>query len=201
MGKPLSEFLQAVHDETRTVHTGLYFKRSLTRQYATYSVARTLLAPGSRILSLGAGGAFPETALARFDHAVVEIAEFPEIIERLRPFYEKMNFRCHPVDLSVLPHFTEKTYDLVLSCDCIEHLPLVPEDHLAYCLRHTAPGGHTLVVTNNLASLRNIARLAMGRSILPPTRDRQRPVTAENEQSGWSLWGKVCFIFRPIITK
>jgi SAM-dependent methyltransferase len=56
-------------------------------------------------------------------------------------------------------------YDLVVSCEVIEHIPIPPHLVLEKMARWLKPGGYLFLTTPNLYRLRNVVRLASGQEV------------------------------------
>ena len=61
-----------------------YLAEHEQRFYATWRLCRWLVTPGRSLLSIGAGGAFVESALAA-DGTEVTVVDFPEAMALMRP--------------------------------------------------------------------------------------------------------------------
>jgi 2-polyprenyl-3-methyl-5-hydroxy-6-metoxy-1,4-benzoquinol methylase len=146
-----------------------YLRYHEHRLYATYALCRSLLPAGGRLLSLGAGGAYVETALARTVGARVTVVDLPEAIERNKAYYERAGFTTVPADIS-RDHLelVDEAADLLLSAEIIEHLPIAPSVHLGRATPYLGPGRWCVITTPNLGAARNIAKLVCLRPLLPP---------------------------------
>jgi len=176
------QFFEFSTTPVRQAHAVDYLRKSLTRQYETYKLAQSLCSPGSKVLSLGAGGAYPESCLKEKHGADIEVVDFQGMIDKLEPFYERMGFSYTAYDLTKDNwNFRQREYDLVLSCDNIEHLPTSPFSYLKKCFDLIKSNGHIVLVTDNFANSRNVVKLLLGKSILPPVTKLLSPVAFENE--------------------
>src|SRR5690348_655038 len=72
-----------------------YLRDHLLRFHETYKEAFGLLKVGGSVLSVGAGRAFVECALATSRNAQVTVFDFPEAIERNADQYAKFGFKTH----------------------------------------------------------------------------------------------------------
>jgi SAM-dependent methyltransferase len=162
----------------------LYLADHIDRFHETYRVCGELLSnsPSQRVLSAGAGNAYVETQLKNTLEATVSVIEFAETIEHNKEHYSSHGFKTYPADLAtgMAPDIAEK-FDLVLSCEVLEHLPLPPVDHIGVLAPLLAPGGHLVVTTPNRASLGSILKLLLGRPIDPDPSLAFLPVRYENE--------------------
>ncbi len=85
------------------------------------------------------------------------------------------------------------TYDLVVICEVIEHLPVPPYLILRKVRTWIRPGGYVLVTTPNLYRLRNAVRLALGMPLFCPFFYPQRgrslghPLEYSREHLRWQL--------------
>jgi glycosyltransferase involved in cell wall biosynthesis/SAM-dependent methyltransferase len=58
--------------------------------------------------------------------------------------------------------YADEYFDTVLCCELIEHLPLDPMHMMAEINRILKPGGHVVITTPNIASLRAVAAILQG---------------------------------------
>lgn len=150
------------------------------RLYATWRLCRGRMGEG-RLLSIGAGSAFVEGALAA-DGADVTVVDFPEGIALNADYYEASGLAAVAADVSdptVLERLGE--FDLVLAAEIVEHVPAPPSElfrNWSACVR---PGGRLVVTTPNLGSLPSLLRLLFMRPLLPAPERTFGPVSFENE--------------------
>jgi SAM-dependent methyltransferase len=161
-----------------------YLLDHIDRFYETYRVCSDLLSssPSRSVLSAGAGNAYVETQLKERLGATVSIIEFAEAIDINREHYSRHGFRTYSVDLATgTDPDIGGEFDLVLSCEVMEHLPISPTAHIGSLARYLAPGGHLVVTTPNRASLGSVLKLLLGRPIDPDPALAFSPVGFENE--------------------
>ncbi|MCJ7792450.1 MAG: class I SAM-dependent methyltransferase [Candidatus Marinimicrobia bacterium] len=171
--------------EVKHQHQGEeYLNEHLVRLYETFLVCSKLLsASRSRnILSAGAGIAYVEAQLNKMLQAQVSIIDFPESIKLNEKHYSKHRFNCHPADLSRNFKLSiQKEFDLILSCEIIEYLPIAPSNHIASLINYLIPGGYFIITTPNLARLWSIVQLLLGRPLAPEPELTFSPVSFKNE--------------------
>ncbi len=132
------------------------------------------LAPGSRVLELGAVPYYMTILVQRHLGAQVDPLSFYEVEQAHQTVHEVTHgvsgerFRFNYVPLNVerdLFPVTPGTYDAVLCCEILEHL-LINPSHMVYeAHRALRPGGRLLVTTPNVARWGNLLALAGGRNI------------------------------------
>jgi SAM-dependent methyltransferase len=147
-------------------YTGDYFSGGHADGYADYRGAEPVLRrefahtvdfirkhkPGGRLLDVGcAYGFFLQEARPHFDVAGIEIAEDAAAHARA----QGLNVTTGIADEATLAKFG--MMDVIVLLDVIEHLPS-PQETLALCTQHLAPGGVIVITTGDFASL--YARLA-----------------------------------------
>ena len=160
--------------------SGSYLPEHAERLYATWRVCRDLVPSGLTLLSIGAGSAFVEGALAA-DGADVTVVDFPEAIESNAAYYEASGLNAAAADVSdpLRPELGE--FDVVLAGEIVEHVPASPAQlfrNWAECIR---PGGHLVVTTPNLGSVASVLRLLFMRPLLEEPERTFGPVSFENE--------------------
>lgn len=160
-----------------------YLAEHLLRLWTTYRVCEQFLDVGSSMISVGAGSAYVEHAIAHFKGVSVTVVDFPEAIEASARDYERSNFKMIAHDLT-RPFELQEKFDLALSCEIIEHIPEDPQKHIALLSAWLKDGdsrGHIVVTTPNLANLRTVMRLVTMKPIMPPARTFFGAVSYENE--------------------
>ena len=161
-----------------------YLLDHIDRFYVTHRVCSELLSssPSKRVLSAGAGNAYVETRLKETLEATISIIEFAEAIELNKEHYSRHGFKAYPANLAEdMALDIPEAFDLVLSCEVVEHLPIPSTNHIGALARHLAPGGHLVVTTPNRASLGSVLKLLLGRPIDPDPALVFSPVEFENE--------------------
>ena len=163
-------------------HGQLYLSVCIDRLYATFRLCAGYVPPGARVLSAGAGGAYVEKQLQRHCGAEVTVLDFPEAVAAHAGDYARHQFHAVGVDLATAWRLEgPPSFDLALSLEVMEHLPVAPHDHVQALARYVRPGGHLLVSTPNLARLSNVVRLLAGRRILEDARLVFRPTAYAQE--------------------
>jgi len=167
------KFLAFCTEEGRrmTRHAAEYQDNSARRNFRTFEICAELTEPDSRILSAGAGGAYVEKLLAQIFRARVTVVEFPEAIRAHQAEYDRFGFRTIGGDLTTdWQTGTTEPYDLALSFEVLEHLPISPYQHIGALSKHLRPGGHLVMSTPNFSRLPNVLRLMCGRPLMPDAR-------------------------------
>ena len=158
-----------------------YLAEHEQRFYATWRLCRRLVTPGRSLLSIGAGGAFVESALAA-DGAEVTVVDFPEAMALNAAYYEASGLKGVAADVSdpsALAQLGE--FDVVLAAEIVEHVPVAPSELFrswSACVRR---GGRLVVSTPNLGSVSSLLRLLFMRPLLPPAERAFGPVSFANE--------------------
>jgi 2-polyprenyl-3-methyl-5-hydroxy-6-metoxy-1,4-benzoquinol methylase len=163
-------------------HGGEYLQQHLGRFYETFSVCSKLTLPETRLLSVGAGGAYVEKQLKRFCGADVTVVDFPEAVEVFREDYEAHGFQTMGTNLAEGQRLGRaESFDVVLSLEVVEHLPIAPYEHIRCLCEALRPGGYLVLSTPNAARLTNISRLLRRKPILPEADLTFAPPTFGNE--------------------
>lgn len=159
-------------------HRPTYLAHHAKRLYATYRVCSRHLNQCRKVLSLGTGVGYIERVLAK--HHEVEITAV-DFFQDQATFAEAsgFGFRAVPFDLLEPEWPLPDDYDLVLSCEVIEHLPADPIRHFDQVKRCMKVGAKLVLTTVNFGNLRNIVLLAFGYPILPPAEQLFAPVGSE----------------------
>ncbi len=159
-----------------------YLSDHAHRFYETYKVASKLCGDGAEVLSIGAGRAFVEMALAEDQKAKISVFDFEEAIERNKDQYSINGYDCYAgnflEDLLILKN---KKFDVVLFCEILEHIPMPPAKQLMILREFLKDGGSLLFTTPNFANITNCIKLFMGKSIVTSAERLFSPVCAENE--------------------
>ncbi|HLI23631.1 MAG TPA: methyltransferase domain-containing protein, partial [Acidimicrobiales bacterium] len=97
--------------------------------------------------------------------------------------YQRMGLKGVGAELTAgpPPGMAPGSFDIVMSSEVIEHVPESPRAQLAMLTPLAAAGGRLFVTTPNLASLRNILKLALNRSIAHDPDRTFAPATIDNE--------------------
>ncbi len=176
-----SEFRASIDLEKRKFHMNSYFESSFYRQYRSANMALSRLAPRSRILSLGAGGAFVEEVVQKQLDAAVYVVDFAETLAIENDTYK--NFAgTFPGDISDSDWLSPlNEIDAVFWFDNIEHLRADPTNIFRKLISSLSPTGQIFITTDNFARLRNILKLAFNRSIVALPHDLFSNVDFEHE--------------------
>lgn len=159
-----------------------YFKSQSRRLYVTFCRAAELLEPGDTVVSIGAGSAYVEGRLADRLDIGVTVVDFPEAIADHRPHYDHYGFETIGCDLSESdPLPADRSFDLGMSCEIVEHIPEPPSNHLGKLNTALAEDALVLLTTPNIARIGNVVRLSIGESPLPDPERFFAPVGVENE--------------------
>lgn len=132
------------------------------------------LNPAARVLELGAIPYYLTILLKRFARLNVDTLSFFEfekaeqtthVLEHAET-HERFEFKYVPlnVEREVFPSF-DKTYDLVLCCELLEHLLINPSHMLYEVHRVLRPDGYLLLTTPNVLRWGNVFSLVRGRNI------------------------------------
>ncbi len=156
-----------------------YLDEHSVRLFTTYRRCASFHAKS--IISIGAGSAFVEGALAQ-EGADVTVVDFPEMIANKHAFYSAMGFHELPADLEQIDDYSGLgQFDLVIASEIIEHLPSPPAREISRWTQAVAAGGRLVVTTPNLGSISHIFRLLWMKPLLPPAEQTFGPVGMENE--------------------
>lgn len=156
-----------------------YLSAHAIRFHETYKEALRILPKRGAVLSVGAGRAFVECALAAKHAMAVTVFDFPEMLASDQ--YAAFGFNVEAGDfLSDAIDRVSGRYDLVLFCEIVEHIPLDPVEQFAKLKRFLKPGGKLLVTTPNAASASRCMQLLAGRNVNQPAAALFSPVSAEN---------------------
>ena len=117
-----------------------------------------------RVLDLGCGNGRLAASLANENYVVVGVDASETGIEIARKTYARPNlaFECARIDASLNDKFAGKQFDLVVSCDVIEHLYL-PRALLCAARDLLRPGGHLLLTTPYHGWLKNVVISVTGK--------------------------------------
>jgi SAM-dependent methyltransferase len=144
-----------------------YLTYHTDRFESTYRAIAPFVHRDSRILTVGGGSCYVEAALRATTGASVTVLDFPTAIDVHHEAYTKLGFVGLGVDLTASSlELPEAGFDIILSSEVIEHVPASPRSQLEKLVPALAPNGHVVVTTPNLASLRNIVKLIVGRPLL-----------------------------------
>jgi SAM-dependent methyltransferase len=151
------------------------------QEYLDYHAARfaetmDLLGPGEgkRLLDVGAFPGHLTLAVQSLGFQVEALTGLNESLRGLQRFTSRLEKQGIPVSLadveSDLFPFPDKSFDVVLAAEIIEHLPYNPYHLLREAFRVLKPEGRLLLSTPNLPKLDNLIRFLGGRTIHPDIR-------------------------------
>jgi 2-polyprenyl-3-methyl-5-hydroxy-6-metoxy-1,4-benzoquinol methylase len=181
---PFKEFRAWCVDEARTAHRhhSGYVEGCLNSIWERFRLCARRLPQGGKVLSLGAGGAYVERLLVLARQAVVTVADFAQAVEEHRPEYDRYGFQTVACDLSQSWQISaDAAFDMALSFEIMEHLPIPPHKHLESMVRYLKPGGLMVVSTPNLARLSTISHLLRGKPVFCSPDQMFAPVGFDNE--------------------
>ncbi|MEP3475802.1 MAG: methyltransferase domain-containing protein [Hyphomicrobiales bacterium] len=159
-----------------------YLKNHSSRFYETYLLVNDLINDSADVLSVGAGRAFVEFAIAKERNAKISVFDFQEAINRNMDQYTPYNFSTYAGNfLEDTDLIGNKKYDLILFCEIIEHIPVPPKDQIQTLLKYLKPGGYLVISTPNIASSNSLMKLINSKNIIAPAEKLFSPVSAENE--------------------
>lgn len=98
--------------------------------------------------------------------------------------YAAAGLKAHAIDLTTRPTLASvvgTNFDLALSLEVVEHLPIPPSEHLAPIVEVLRPGGALLLSTPNAGNLRSALKTLLHRPTLPPAEQAFAVVGHENE--------------------
>lgn len=176
-----SEFRASIDLEKRKFHMNSYFESSFYRQYRSTNMALNRIAPKSRILSLGAGGAFVEEVIQKRLDASVYVVDFAETLAIENDLYKNFS-GMFAGDISDPDwHSPLDEIDAVFWFDNIEHLQADPTTIFRKLSASLSSNGQIFITTDNFARLRNILKLSFNRSIVALPHDLFSNVDFEHE--------------------
>jgi SAM-dependent methyltransferase len=159
-----------------------YFSEHKIRFEHTYNKVIQFAKEGSKVLSVGAGAAFVEVALSLNNKFEVTILDFPEMLELNKSIYDKYNFTKVAADITKAePSLRPASFDVILFCEIIEHLPTPPNKVFSAYSGFLKPDGLMIITTPNLSRLWTIRELIRKRPISPPPDKTFSIVSFENE--------------------
>jgi len=147
-----------------------YLFDALDRFRITMALLPPGLAPGARVLELGANPYFLTRLLIKRGYKVtcanyfgedyagpnVQVVSGQRTGERHEFEFDHFNIERDPFP------YPDDSFDLVLCCEILEHLPSDPIHMLAEISRVTAPGGSLLLTTPNATRATNLLRIMAG---------------------------------------
>lgn len=164
------EMLVRTVELSRGYHRASYLESSLYRQAITLIESSKLVSRGSRVVSIGAGGAFVEQVLVEEFGCNVTILDYPEMIARNASVYRSLGMEIYGISLSQIEQINHsRRYDLALWLDCMEHLAFDPAIVFSWIKRSLSPTGRLILTTDNFGSLKNLIRMFRGVPVFAPT--------------------------------
>jgi 2-polyprenyl-3-methyl-5-hydroxy-6-metoxy-1,4-benzoquinol methylase len=161
-----------------------YWTYHRARLWDSYRRAARLLPEGGSFVSVGAGPGYVESGLARSHGGAGTIIDFPETLDAYAAHYAAAGLKAHAIDLTTRPTLASvvgTNFDLALSLEVVEHLPIPPSEHLAPIVEVLRPGGALLLSTPNAGNLRSALKTLLHRPTLPPAEQAFAVVGHENE--------------------
>jgi 2-polyprenyl-3-methyl-5-hydroxy-6-metoxy-1,4-benzoquinol methylase len=148
------------------------------REYLDFHTARfkdtlNLLGPGEgkRLLDLGAFPGHLTLAVQALGYQVEAVTGTNESARGLQNFITRLSGHQIPVTLADVEFqsfpFQDKSFDVVLAAEIIEHLPYNPYHMLREAFRVLKPGGRIILSTPNLPKLDNLLHFLKGQTIHP----------------------------------
>ncbi|MGA3086360.1 MAG: class I SAM-dependent methyltransferase [Thermodesulfobacteriota bacterium] len=151
------------------------------KEYLDYHLARFVdtldqlgRGGGKRLLDIGAFPGHLTLAAQAMGYQVEALTGTNESPRSLDKFIARLSLHHIPtaladVEFDTFP-FPDKSFDVVLATEIIEHLPFNPYHLLRETFRVLKPQGKMIISTPNLPKLDNLIHFAFGRSIHPDIR-------------------------------
>jgi SAM-dependent methyltransferase len=161
-----------------------YWAYHRRRLWDSYQRAARLLPEQGSFVSVGAGPGYVEAGLAESHGAHGTIIDFPETLDVYASQYAAAELKPVAIDLTTRPNLVSAIgtgFDLALSLEVVEHLPIPPSEHLAPIVEVLQPGGAILLSTPNAGNLRGALKTLLHRPTLPPAEQTFATVGHENE--------------------
>lgn len=160
-----------------------YWRHHVPRLWDSYLRASALLPNGGSVLSPGAGPAYVEAALVKSHGARSVVVDFPEAVEFRAAHYERAGLQSLAMDLTDSPSLAAAgdRFDVGLSLEIAEHLPVSPTVHVGSIVGALRPGGSLVVSTPNAGNLRSVLKTLLHRPTLPSADLTFANVSHENE--------------------
>jgi SAM-dependent methyltransferase len=153
-----------------------YLTSALHRFMITVSMVPPASGPEARLLELGANPYFVTLLLNKFRGYDLTLANYfgaagpasgrgTQVVTSER-YGERHVFEYdHFNGESDRFPYPDGTFDFVLNCEILEHLPLDPTHYLCECHRVLRPGGSMLLTTPNVLAFQNLWRLATNHNV------------------------------------
>jgi len=122
----------------------------------------------SEVLDIGASFGHIDFLIRKlFNFNVYAIDIQQSAHEQLRKILENEGIEYRFCDILNEPiPFQEDYFDVVLFCDVLEHLPIHPASIFNEIKRILRSGGNLILTTDNVANIRNICHLVLGKNII-----------------------------------
>lgn len=173
------EFLLSVHPaDAPPAEMENYCRSDFARFLYTYGLTDGL---SGRCLELGSNPYFTTMLLKTFTHLELTLANYfgEDMPDKMAQTVNYTHFKTRQAHSEVweCDHFNienstfpydDKTFDLVLFCEIIEHLLMDPVSVLMEIKRILRPNGTLILTTPNVARLENVARIIQGENIYDP---------------------------------
>lgn len=161
-----------------------YLREHSLRLWRSYVLCARYLSPNARFASVGAGTGYVEAALAESLGAKGTVLDLPEVVAAEGDRYAGLGLSSIGVDLSggqPLAEVAGGDFDLVLSAEVVEHLPIPASAHFGMLAPILRPGGALVVGTPNAGSIRRVVKTFLHIPVLPPAELTFGPVDLEHE--------------------
>jgi 2-polyprenyl-3-methyl-5-hydroxy-6-metoxy-1,4-benzoquinol methylase len=179
-----AEFTKFCHGLSDTIKSqdSDYLKLNIIRFYNSYKQCKKYINENTKMLSIGAGCAYVESALKMECKCDVTVIDFKECIELNKKYYESLQFNFFSLDLNDIANAKiPRAYDVVLCFEIIEHLQVAPSILFNILKRAMNLNGRIIISTPNLGSLSHIRNLLLMRPILPPPEESLAASSYQNE--------------------
>ena len=151
-----------------------YLNFSLDRFLKTLELFPEDINDRSRVLELGASPYFMSLLIKKYYNCKLEFANFfgASTISKKRDVLSSkkynrkydIDFKHFNVEKDEFP-YKEKSFDMVIFCEIIEHLTVDPVHTLVQINRLLKEGGYVIITTPNVLRYENVVKLIMGRNI------------------------------------
>jgi SAM-dependent methyltransferase len=161
------------------VESASYNAAAQARYDFVLALARADVAPPARVVELGAAPGEQSLRFARagYDVTAVDLGIASDDWEgapsgTMEQAFAHAGIELVLWDLDKQPYpLPDKSFDLVVMTEVLEHLREYPAHALAEVRRILRPGGRLYLTTPNAAYVRNRFRLVIGRSVMTPLHD------------------------------
>jgi ubiquinone biosynthesis O-methyltransferase len=148
----MEESLQAYNEWHARVHGKESLSETLLQQWHVDALSLAGDPKGRDVLEVGCGAGDFSIHLARAGANVIGTDFSPKAVElaAAKAVAQNSAARFRVADAQQLP-FADATFDLILSCECLEHVP-DPGRALAEMFRVLRPGGRLVLTTENYSN-------------------------------------------------